>query len=333
VTPSAWSGSIARALQVGTSVNIGNGFNSMYLSNNAFFNGTNWTRQTANTAAMLAIQAGTDAFVFQTAATDSAGTTFSYTPRMTLDASGNLLVGTTDGNFTNGGGLKIANATAARLKLCDSDQGVGSGDGFELTASGADAFIYNYESGYLAFGTGLTERARITSGGRLLVGTTTENASGGVIQVSNGITFPATQSASSDANTLDDYEEGTWTPTLTGVTGGSLTYSQQVGRYVKIGNCVYVTCRIAFSAYTHTGGLYPVVGGFPFTSQNVSNQFATNAAFLENVTYTGVAYAWNNPNEAGAYLASVASGGAFTHITGGNYSASSTITFEMFYWA
>jgi hypothetical protein len=49
------------------------------------------------------------------------------------------------------------------------------------------------------------------------VGAATPAASGA------GITFPAAQSASSDANTLDDYEEGTWTPNV----GGTATYTLQ----------------------------------------------------------------------------------------------------------
>src|SRR3990167_5810415 len=52
------------------------------------------------------------------------------------------------------------------------------------------------------------------------------------------IKFPGTQNASSNVNTLDDYEEGTWTPVLTFATAGDLSvaYSVQVGSYVKIGN-------------------------------------------------------------------------------------------------
>ena len=52
----------------------------------------------------------------------------------------------------------------------------------------------------------------------------------------NGITFPASQSASAGANTLDDYEEGTWTPSL----GGNTTYIVQTGAYTKVGQLVFV---------------------------------------------------------------------------------------------
>jgi len=93
-----------------------------------------------------------------------------------------------------------------------------------------------------------TEAMRINNQRELLIGTTTRTANGGVLQVSNGITFPATQSACSDANTLDDYEEGNWTPLIAfggGVVGQS--YSVQVGGYTKIGRLVMFQCRVTFS--------------------------------------------------------------------------------------
>src|SRR5215468_5683367 len=54
---------------------------------------------------------------------------------------------------------------------------------------------------------------------------------------SGQITFPASQNASAGANTLDDYEEGTWTPVLTAATAGNLSvaYSTQLATYTKIG--------------------------------------------------------------------------------------------------
>jgi hypothetical protein len=72
------------------------------------------------------------------------------------------------------------------------------------------------------------------------VGNATPSTSG------SGITFPATQSASSDANTLDDYEEGTWTPTVTSA-GGSITSYTATGTYTKIGRVVYLTATITIT--------------------------------------------------------------------------------------
>jgi hypothetical protein len=64
--------------------------------------------------------------------------------------------------------------------------------------------------------------------------------SAGTLILNQGqIQFPATQVASTNANTLDDYEEGTWTPVMrvqNSETG--ITYALQVGRYTKIGNIV-----------------------------------------------------------------------------------------------
>jgi hypothetical protein len=180
---------------------------------------------------------------------------------------------------------------------------------------------------------GTSEAMRIAASGELLTGgKTTVTANGGDVQVSSGISFPATQVAKSDPNTLDDYEEGTWTPALEGVTGGSLTYSAQVGRYTKIGRAVYVTARVALSAYSHTGGSFPRVAGLPFASSNTTNQFSLGPMFLENTTYTGQSYAWMNPNETQVFPASIASNGVFAHITGNNYTATTTITFELFYF-
>jgi hypothetical protein len=84
------------------------------------------------------------------------------------------------------------------------------------------------------------------------VGGTTPSSSGA------GITFPAAQSASSDANTLDDYEEGTWTPSL----GGTAVYNAQNGSYIKIGQLVYVFCFLNISV--QGTGSTTTVSGLPF---------------------------------------------------------------------
>ena len=81
----------------------------------------------------------------------------------------------------------------------------------------------------------------------------------------SGISFPATQSASSNANTLDDYEEGTWTPTI----GGTATYNVQEGQYVKVGQLVYIFFDISINVLGT--GSTNVISGAPFTAADISN--------------------------------------------------------------
>jgi hypothetical protein len=85
-----------------------------------------------------------------------------------------------------------------------------------------------------------------------------------------GIAFPATQSASSDANTLDDYEEGTWTPTDNSGAGLSFTTS---ATYVKVGQIVIAYCQINYPSTANGNGA--AIAGLPFTtaSQDVYGGF------------------------------------------------------------
>ena len=83
-----------------------------------------------------------------------------------------------------------------------------------------------------------TNSGTLISATTIGVGGTTPSTSGA------GISFPATQSASSDANTLDDYEEGTWT--VTDASSASLTFTYNTGRYVKVGGLVYVSADFSY---------------------------------------------------------------------------------------
>lgn len=69
-----------------------------------------------------------------------------------------------------------------------------------------------------------------------------------------GVKFPAAAVASADANTLDDYQEGTWTPELTGAgVAGAGTYSTQTGVYTIIGRMVFFRIALVWSAHTGSG--------------------------------------------------------------------------------
>lgn len=99
--------------------------------------------------------------------------------------------------------------------------------------------------------------------------------------LTDSIAFPATQVASSDANTLDDYEEGTFTPTIVGRTSaGTGTYVTQVGRYTKIGNRVFYFINVRISAHTGTGNMR--ISGLPFVCA-ISNN--TGVIATDNLVY------------------------------------------------
>ena len=85
----------------------------------------------------------------------------------------------------------------------------------------------------------------------------------------HGISFSATSDASGMSNELlDDYEEGTWTPTMRfGGSDSGMGYSEQVGRYTKIGNIVHLKGRILLSSRGSNSGTVTIHGS-PFSPAN-----------------------------------------------------------------
>ena len=161
----------------------------------------------------------------------------------------------------------------------------------------------------IAFNEGGAEAMRIDSSARLLVGVSSANANGGILQLSSGITFPATQVLSTDPNTLDDYEEGTFTPIIIGTsTAGTGTYSQQFGGYTKIGRQVFFTITITWSAHTGTGNIG--ARGLPFTAANTSYiQMLTIAADSLTTAASTILASYVTANTADVALFTFAIGG------------------------
>lgn len=107
------------------------------------------------------------------------------------------------------------------------------------------------------------------------VGNATPAASGA------GITFPATQSASSDANTLDDYEKGSWTPVASfGGASVGLTYVVQVGIYTKIGNRVLFSLAIYINSKGSSTGNF-AISGFPFSASATPAQGTATSVYAD----------------------------------------------------
>jgi len=141
------------------------------------------------------------------------------------------------------------------------------------------------------------------------VGGATPSASG------SGISFPATQSASSNANTLDDYEEGTWTPTFAPNGGGSATLSSAVGTYVKVGKTVTVYWSLYIASVTGATGSAGI-GGLPFTTNDSGGTGANRAAIgiSREDGSTGYAYQWylNSNGTSGVVLSLTNTGVVWT---------------------
>jgi hypothetical protein len=173
-------------------------------------------------------------------------------------------------NGTNGGEIDLTDGGTLRGQLFSESTG--------LTLAAVGGLIK------FGAGTGGTEKMRLDASGNLLVGVASANANGGVLQLKSGITFPATQVASSDANTLDDYEEGTFTPTIIGTsTAGTGTYSVQSGTYTKVGRLVSCQIFLDWTAHTGTGDMR--ISGLPFQVSSASNYFAAAAiGYFSNVS-------------------------------------------------
>jgi hypothetical protein len=160
------------------------------------------------------------------------------------------------------------------------------------------------------------------------------------ILASYGIKFPATQLAQSDANTLDDYEEGTWTPVLSFATPGNLSvaYTTQYGDHEKIGRFVVARFNIVTSTFTHTtasGNL--TVSGLPFASTSASGFLLPGVLTWQGITKAG--YTQVNPylSTGATAMAFLASGSgvsnsdvAFGDVpTGGSVSLRGCLTYRV----
>ncbi|MFD3301981.1 hypothetical protein [Aquipseudomonas alcaligenes] len=115
------------------------------------------------------------------------------------------------------------------------------------------------------------------SAGRTALGLGTGNSpTFTALTLSNGqVVFPANQVPSANANTLDDYEEGTWTPVLTFSTPGDLSvaYSAQSGRYTKVGRLVSADFTVVTTTFTHTTASGELqMTGLPFTNGASNSQ-------------------------------------------------------------
>lgn len=193
--------------------------------------------------------------------------------------------------LVNGVDVTVSSGTAVVLS-----SGAAAGDSVDVIAYGAFEVANTYTKGEVdAFAVKLT-------GAQTVAGVKTFSDrplfSGGIDLNANGqVKFPATQNASADANTLDDYEEGGWTPVIGGTSGASgQVYASQNGNYTKIGNLVTVTGYVHLTTKGTFSGSYVCITGLPFTSSGADWQIsvgyygtlATNKVYVGGYTSGGL---------------------------------------------
>jgi hypothetical protein len=149
------------------------------------------------------------------------------------------------------------------------------------------------------------------------------------------IQFPATQSPSTDVHTLDDYEEGTWTPTLTfGGASVGITYNQRVGAYIKIGKLVHVSARIIL---TNKGSSTGTAGftGLPFTCADNGNttQYTMHCGYWASLAAAAIPGGYVVQNQTNIVMVSVASGTSVTGFDNTVCSNTTDLIFDAFYMA
>ena len=199
---------------------------------------------------------------------------------------------------TGTGWIKLSHPTSVWLKTGTNLAPTATGDVVSISAGTAalpgltpvgdpNTGIYSPGPDQLAISTGGIGRAHVAANGKVGIGVTAPTAAGGILQLNGGITFPATAVASTDPNTLDDYEEGTWTPTQD--TFDTWTTPTFTATYTKVGRVVHLNLY-------QTGGTVgwsalDSISGLPFTPGTISAGYATDTT---PVSDNGVILAWTN---------------------------------------
>ena len=209
----------------------------------------------------------------------------SPTTRLTISSGGNVGIGTTSPNsyFVRGGGLVVDSVDAGSNVVILNDNNTFSSLFFAKGSSGAEKYQgyieYEHSNNAMAFGTNQQERLRISSGG--------------VVSIPNGIVFNnnTTGGTPNATNvTLNDYEEGTFTPTIDDNAGHGVTYSHREGEYTRVGNVVYYRVTVLISAIDSgmVSGNNVFVKGYPYASGSVSGGLYQPASTLvRNCNFSG----------------------------------------------
>ena len=216
--------------------------------------------------------------------------------RMRIDNHGRVMIGNDQGStqYADGGDdLVIGNTSGSHgITVISQNNNVGRLMFSDTYSSGTGTYegqiLYSHASNTMNFYANYTANQNIAmtiggsngdvtvQGGNLIIGT-----------AGKGIDFSA-QTTTSQSNTtvqaelLNHYEEGTWTPRISSTSGaGTVTHTQQHGRYTRIGNVVHAYFKVEWNSGSGSGDL--ILHDFPFTCASSAGNEGTGAAMFYNV--------------------------------------------------
>ena len=212
--------------------------------------------------------------------TPSGYNTLSINDTITVEGAGNVGIGTTPspqnliaGSLDLNGGASVFGYDK-RAYLASNVYYEAPG-GWKVKEAGYGAFMLagltNGDFGFYTTTQGTSANATVTDSRSLHI------ASGGLATFSSGIKFGT-------GDTLDAYEEGTWTPSLLGTSGGAASYTSQEGSYIRIGKQVTVNFELIFTKGTLSGGTLRL-NNFPYVLNSTSAR-PVSALLFDNLLTT-----------------------------------------------
>ena len=252
---------------------------------------------------------------------DNALATGATALQITQDAAAHAMKITQNGNDYGLEILGIGNTAIQVLEVSGNALTTGAA-GYFYSASDrtADFPLVEIQDDNAADG-GYGLKVRVDGNGDLIRGMAQGNnnkfvvKNDGTLEISGAIKFPASQSASSDANSLDDYEEGAWTPQFFDASSGGVQagVATATGIYVKVGSLVNLTCEInvnslsgitmgntvflrnlPFPTKASTSNMYPpIVVGYA-TALNISAGVSITGRMNHNGSSFGILSAFDN---------------------------------------